>query len=53
MASAAPLDNRFSYGCFNVPAKFYHGVVIPAFMPFDGIVYILPETRPGSAVFPH
>ena len=52
LASATPLDNRISYGCINVPAKFYYGVVSPAFRQSDGIVYILPETRPASAVFP-
>lgn len=52
LASSTPLDNRISYGCINVPAKFYHGVVSPAFRQSDGIVYILPETRPASAVFP-
>lgn len=51
LASATPLDNRISYGCINVPPKFYAGVVSPAFKQSDGIVYILPETRPASAVF--
>ncbi len=52
LASSTPLDNRISYGCINVPAKFYHDVVSAAFRQSDGIVYILPETRPASAVFP-
>lgn len=51
LASATTLDNRISYGCINVPPKFYAGVVSPAFKQSDGIVYILPETRPASAVF--
>lgn len=52
LASATPLDNRISYGCINVPPKFYQGVVSPSFKQSDGIVYILPETRPASTVFP-
>ena len=51
LASATISDNRISYGCINVPLKFYQSVVSPAFRQSDGIVYILPETRPASAVF--
>jgi hypothetical protein len=45
------LDNRISYGCINVPAKFYDAVVVPAFTGTVGIVYILPETKPLKAAF--
>jgi hypothetical protein len=51
LATATPLDNRISYGCINVPAKFFEQVVRPAFTGTDGIVYVLPETRPARAVF--
>lgn len=51
LASPTPLDNRISYGCINVPAAFYDGVVAPAFRGTVGIVYILPDTRPISDVF--
>jgi len=51
LATPTPLDNRISYGCINVPAKFYDNVVRPAFTGTDGIVYILPETRLASKVF--
>lgn len=51
LASATPDDNRISYGCINVPARFFDHVVIPAFKGSKGIVYILPETRPIGAVF--
>ena len=44
-------DNRISYGCINVPARFFDKVVIPTFRKTNGIVYILPETRPIGAVF--
>ncbi len=47
-----PLDNRISYGCINVPAKFYNNVVIPAFTGTYGIVYVLPETRSNGEIFP-
>ena len=51
LASPTPLDNRISYGCINVPARFYEDVVSPAFSGTDGIVYVLPETRPARDVF--
>jgi hypothetical protein len=51
LASPTPLDNRISYGCINVPARFYENVVSPAFSATDGIVYVLPETRPARIVF--
>jgi hypothetical protein len=51
LATPTPDDNRISYGCINVPAKFFDKVVIPAFKKTHGIVYILPETRPIGAVF--
>jgi len=51
LASPTPSDNRISYGCVNVPAKFYDDVVKPLFTGTVGIVYILPETRPLRSVF--
>lgn len=51
LATPTPLDNRISYGCINVPARFYENVVRPAFSGSDGIVYVLPETRPAREVF--
>lgn len=51
LATATPLDNRISYGCINIPAKFYENVVRPAFSGTYGIVYVLPETRPANEVF--
>ena len=46
LASRTIDDNRISYGCINVPARFYASVIQPLFAPANGIVYILPETRP-------
>ena len=51
LATPTPLDNRISYGCVNVPVKFYEGVVQPAFSGTNGIVYVLPETRSARAQF--
>jgi hypothetical protein len=51
LASPTTADNRISYGCINVPAKFFEDVVHPAFTGTNGIVYVLPETRPARAVF--
>jgi len=51
LASATPLDNRISYGCINIPVKFYENVVRPAFTGTQGIVYVLPETRTARQVF--
>jgi hypothetical protein len=51
LAAASPREHRISYGCINVPAAFYDAVVHPAFVQTNGVVYILPETRPIAAVF--
>jgi len=51
LATPTPLDNRISYGCINVPAAFYEGVVLPLFRPANGIVYILPEAELRSTAF--
>jgi hypothetical protein len=51
LATPTPLDNRISYGCINVPAKFFENVVRPAFTGTNGIVYVLPETRSNREVF--
>lgn len=44
-------DNRISYGCINVPVKFYEKIVSPAFTKTNGVVYILPETSSAKTVF--
>jgi hypothetical protein len=51
LATPTSLDNRISYGCINVPAKFFDYVVRPAFAGTYGIVYVLPETRSARVVF--
>lgn len=51
MATLTPLDNRISYGCINVPAKFFDLIVRPAFTGTSGVVYVLPETRSAQILF--
>ncbi len=51
LASATPQSRRITFGCINVPVDFFDKVVQPAFTGTNGIVYILPETRPLAAVF--
>ena len=51
LASSSPSERRISYGCINIPFKFYDNVVSPAFTGTDGIVYVLPETRSAREVF--
>lgn len=51
LATPTPLDNRISWGCINVPVKFYESVVNPAFKGTKGVVYVLPETKPVHKVF--
>lgn len=52
LATPTAGDNRISYGCINVPAQFYDGVVQPTFTGTSGVVYILPEIRSLASVFP-
>lgn len=52
LATATAEDNRISYGCVNVPVKFYEEIVQSVFNGTTGIVYILPEVRPLSDLFP-
>ena len=51
LATASPLDKRITFGCINVPVRFYEGVVKKAFTGTVGIVYILPETKALERVF--
>jgi hypothetical protein len=51
LASASAADKRITYGCINVPVRFYEEVVSPAFKGTWGVVYVLPETRSAREVF--
>jgi len=53
IVSDNPAEHRISYGCINVPAKFFDGVVKPAFKDGRGVVYILPEVKAMRDVFPN
>ncbi len=50
LASNDPGDNRISYGCINVPERFYNEVIDGLFAPGKGSIYILPETRALSTL---
>lgn len=52
LASPTPLDNRISWGCINVPIKFFDKIVEPTFTGTQGVVYILPEVKSMHEVFP-
>lgn len=51
LRSASSQDNRISYGCINVPKEFYANFVRTTFAGSRGVVYVLPETGPASALF--
>lgn len=51
LATATPADNRISYGCINVPAKFYDRSIRALFGARGGVVYLLPEQLPMQQVF--
>jgi len=51
LASVTSDDNRISFGCINVPPGFFTEIVSPDFTPANGIVYVLPETRPAAQWF--
>lgn len=52
LRSSSAYDNRITFGCINVPAKFYDNMVKPLFADTNGIVYILPEFKYLFEVFP-
>lgn len=51
LASPVAAERRITYGCINVPVRFFDDVVAPAFRATDGIVYVLPEGKPARTVF--
>lgn len=44
-------DNRISYGCINVPKKFFDKVVTPSLLKYQAIVYVMPEVHAIGTVF--
>lgn len=51
LASPTPKDNRISFGCINLPVKFYETVLRPTVRQYGAIVYVLPETRTPQEQF--
>lgn len=51
MLSPTIEDNRITFGCINVPIKFY-GSIRPLFLKKGGYVYVLPDTKRLEEVFP-
>lgn len=51
LASATTSDNRITYGCINVAAKFFDNIVRPLLKETNSVVYILPEASPLRDVF--
>ena len=52
LATPDVADNRISYGCVNIPPDFYDRQIKPLFSTNPGVVYILPEGKSVSSVFP-
>jgi hypothetical protein len=52
LATPTPADNRISYGCINVPARFFDRTLLPLVRSVrPPVVYLLPETRPVATLF--
>lgn len=51
LATPTVADNRISYGCVNVPARFYDRHVAPVWGQKPGLVYVLPETQSAASFF--
>ena len=51
LASPSSADNRISYGCINVPARFYDERIRALFANARGVVYLLPEKVPFASLF--
>jgi hypothetical protein len=51
LASSRVADKRISYGCINVPARFYDRQLKPLFAGRGAPVYVLPEVKTVQQVF--
>jgi hypothetical protein len=51
LASKSLEDKRISYGCINVPVKFFEQVIAPVFVERQALVYVLPEVKSVHEVF--
>lgn len=52
LASPRAGDHRISYGCINIPTRFYDEQVRPLLGHGPGLVYVLPESAPAERWFP-
>lgn len=51
LASPTSADNRISFGCINLPPRFYDGVLSPTVKKHGAVIYVLPETRNPAEFF--
>lgn len=51
LASPTSDDNRISFGCINLPPRFYDGVLSPTVKKHGAVIYVLPETRNPAEFF--
>lgn len=51
LASKTPADNRISFGCINMPVRFYEDVLSPTVRRTGAVIYVLPETQSAAALF--
>ena len=52
LASGAAEDRRISYGCINIPVAFFDAVMKPMLGASPAVVYVLPERKALTDVFP-
>lgn len=52
LASPTGEDNRITFGCINVPSRFYAQRLRPLFQRKGGYVYVIPDETPLETVFP-
>ena len=51
LASKTIDDNRISFGCINLPVRFYENVVSPTVQKYGAIIYVLPDVKTPQEVF--
>ncbi|MBC5782078.1 hypothetical protein H8N03_03920 [Ramlibacter sp. USB13] len=51
LASLTVDDNRISFGCINLPVRFYEDVVSPTVRKEGAVIYVLPDTKTVQQVF--
>lgn len=51
LATQTAADNRISFGCINLPVRFYENVLSPLVRSAGAVVYVLPETRSAATLF--